>query len=521
MSYDAALDRRRAHLAYSEAVLHIVVAIIMVVMSVSAFAVSTLFGIAATFVTTFAIAVVMPAAVPFLVAASFLFQNVVVAWYTPLILDNNSFDALRGANFIIVMAAFAAFLTAGFGARARSIAPLRPWILGMIGVVGVTVLYLGIGAIHGDAKDAVVYFRNIITPIACFGVAVVSASLYRINLSKTVFWMAAAAIAYGYCELFFTLDFLSLIHGDLYIKRDIWRQIQSGAWEQTLHDTGFVLRGLQDVMMTNVLNLPFFSGVLPQVFRINGPTFHSISFAYGLAGVSAWLLFQKRLLLPMLALPLLLVIGSKGALVMLLLAIFVRAASPRLGGRTALLLSAFVSVAWVAGSILFGIRSGDYHVLGLLAGVREFLHNPLGIGLGFGGNLSSTTVNVNWQLAQATGAAQTPMESAIGVMIYQMGIGSIAFLGFLAAIAVVGWRTFRASGEFSQLFLPVIVMAISANAVLQEEAFFSPLALAFALLLGGVSLGTAWNPGESNVYRPMQPQLPPTPSEARRALASR
>src|SRR4029079_1766348 len=158
-----------------------------------------------------------------------------------------------------------------------------------------------------------------------------------------------------------------------------------------------------------------------------------------------------------------LVIGSKGAMFLLVIGLVVRLASRLLGVRAALLLSIIASVLWLAASSVFGLRSGDYHVLGFLAGIREFLHNPLGIGLGFGGNLSSSTVNVNWDLAQAEGAAETPMESAIGVMIYQMGGGSIVYLSFLVAIARASWRTYRKSGDFAVLFPFVAVVAVSAN----------------------------------------------------------
>ena len=480
--------------ATTEALLHAVVAVLVVILSVSSFAVSTVFGVGATFAMTLLVAIVLPAGIPFLIACSFVFQNMVVAWYTPLIPDNTTFDAMRGANFVILITAFAAFLAAAFQVRVRAIDPIRPWIVGGILLCGVVTFYLGLGAIHGEAKDAIVYYRNTITPIACFYVAVIASSIYRIDLKRLVPWLAGFAIVYGYCELTFAMDFLSLFHGDQYIERDIWRQIQSGVWERALQETGFVLRNLQDVMMTDVFNLPMLSGILPKVFRIGGPTFHSISFAYALSIVSVWLLFNKRWVLPLLALPLLLVIGSKGAMVMLLFALFVRIAAPLIGVRLTLILTTIGSVVWIVGSIFLGMRSGDYHVLGLIAGVRDFFHNPLGIGLGFGGNLSSTSVNINWEQSQADGAAGTPMESAIGVMIYQMGIGSLAYLGFLFAVARTSWRAYKASGDFSLLFLYVAAVVISANAVLQEEAFFSPLALGFGLLLGGVSLGSYWNP---------------------------
>src|SRR4029079_14935683 len=110
--------------------------------------------------------------------------------------------------------------------------------------------YLGLGVLRGDAKDAIVYFRITITPLACFHIAVVASSLYRVNLAKGLLWLAAGIIVYGYCELIFTMDFLGLFHGDLYIQRDIHRQIETGMWERALQQTGFVFRGLRDVLTT-------------------------------------------------------------------------------------------------------------------------------------------------------------------------------------------------------------------------------------------------------------------------------
>jgi hypothetical protein len=477
--------------AASEALLQAGLAVALLVVAVSSFAISTTFGVVATLAMTAVVTLVLPSAIPFVVAVSFVAQNLVVAWYTPLIPDNTAFDALRGSNFVVLMTAFAGLFLAAFQSQARAVPELRPWIVGGFWLCVVVIVYLGLGVVHGDAKDAIVYFRNTVTPIACFYIAIIAATLYRIDLRRLVPWLAGFAIAYGYCELAFGMNFLSLFHGDDYVTRAITRQIQSGAFEKALQQTGFVLRGLQDVMLTNLFNLSI-PGI-PQVFRIGGPTFHPISYAYCLSVMSLWLLFDKRWLLPLAALPLLIVVGSKGATFLLALGFLVRIASPLIGVRLSLLLSVAAAGLWVVVSVVFGIRVGDYHVLGLLAGLRDFLHNPLGVGLGLGGNLSSTTMDINWDLAQADGIAEVPMESAVGVMLYQMGVGSLAFFGFLAAVARTSWRAHRATGDFSVLFLFVSVVAITANAVLQEEAFFSPLALGLCLLLGGVTLGTHWN----------------------------
>jgi hypothetical protein len=470
--------------------MQVFIALMMAVTSVSCFAVSIVFGVAATFVLTLVLAVATPATIPVILIGTFLYQNTVVAWFTPYIPDNNVFDALRGANFVVLMTAYGAFFLASFQARVRAVPHLLPWLRWSLAVAAVVTFYLLLGAARGHAKDAVLYFRNTITPVACFHIAVVAASLYRIDLRRSLLWLGAGAIVYGYCELFFAFDFLNLFNGDLYVERSIRRQIEAGVWEQVLRETGFVLRSLDDIMTTSFFNTGLFDGIVPRVFRITGPNFHSISYAYALGIMAVWLLFKGRWLLPLAALPLLLVIGSKGAAFMVVLALFARIAQRPLGAGLTMTVVLAVCMTWVAATITFGASYGDYHVLGFFAGVRDFLHNPLGQGLGFGGNLSSTTEHLDWQRAQATGAAAVPIESAVGVMLYQMGIGSVVFFGFLAAIAVKARQLLLRTGSLDFWFAFVSVVAVSANAVLQEEAYYSPLALGFCLLLAGVSLGT-------------------------------
>jgi hypothetical protein len=67
----------------SEALLHVCVSLIVVVLTVSAFAVWTPFGIAATFLLTLIVSNALPAGVPVLIICAFLYQNLVVTWYTP------------------------------------------------------------------------------------------------------------------------------------------------------------------------------------------------------------------------------------------------------------------------------------------------------------------------------------------------------------------------------------------------------------------------------------------------------
>ncbi|NEI73776.1 hypothetical protein GR212_29920 [Rhizobium lusitanum] len=476
----------------SDAMFHLCIAILSVIASVSAFAVWTPFGVAATFVLTLVLSIAQPGCIPIVIACSFLYQNLVVAWFTPFVPDHNTFDALRGANFVILMTAYGAFAMASFQYRVRALTELRPWLIFSFVLCGTICFYFAVGVVHGGPKDAVIYFRNTITPLACFHIAILAASLYPVDLRKGIFWLCAGAIVYGYLEQIFRMDFLSLFHGDLYIHRGLKAQIEAGVWEKKLRETGFVLRGIEDTMMTTFFNTKLLSDLFPPIFRNGGPNFHPISYAYGLSIMSAWLLFRGRWLLPMAALPLLLVIGSKGATFMLIVALGARLIYRPARAELTLLAVVALAVVWTLAAIVFGATHGDYHVLGLIAGVREFMHNPFGQGLGIGGNLSSTSLNLDWDRAQDEGVASVPVESAVGVMLYQMGVGSIVFFSFLAALAVSARRQLIATGDPDFLFAFVAVVTIASNAVLQEEAFFSPLALGFCLLLVGISFGTRW-----------------------------
>ena len=473
-----------------EALLPVVAAIAIVAVSIASMLISLPLGLAICFALTALVCFARPADAPVLIVSAFLFQNMVVAAFTPLVGDANAFDALRGSNFVMLMTAFGAFLAAALTGRLGQVKEARVWVLFGLVLLAVIVVYLGIGAVRGEPRDAIVYFRNTITPLACFLVALIGATLYRVELRRPLAFIGALAIGYGYCELFLTLDFLSLFNGDQYIKLQMTQQIETGYWEERLKETGFVLRGLEDIFVSSFFNTPLLEGILPPVWRIAGPNFHPISYAYALSIVSVLLLFNGRFLLPLLALPLLFIIGSKGAMVLLLIAILGVGALKFVGPR---LTAGFVLVAatiWIGAAIAFGIRSGDFHVLGFFAGLKEFAGDPLGQGLGIGGNISSGAARIDWDMSQAEGAANIPVESAVGVMLYQMGIGAVVFFGFLVALAVACYRLLMRTGNNDFLAGFVLLVVISANAVLQEEAFYSPLVLGFALILVGVALGS-------------------------------
>jgi hypothetical protein len=138
-----------------------------------------------------------------------------------------------------------------------------------------------------------------------------------------------------------------------------------------------------------------------------------------------------------------------------------------------------------------GVRTGDFHVLGLIGGVRGFLTNPIGHTLGQGGNLSlANFAAIDWEKYQHEGAADIAVESAIGVLLYQMGVAAAAVLAIYFFLARVAWRLYRAFRAPTLAFASASIAIILVNGLFQEEALFAPLAMGLALALAGLSFGS-------------------------------
>lgn len=477
----------------------LIICISLLITLATAFLISTYLGLALGFVAMLGIAIFLPASTPTIIIGGFLLQNTIIASFSPLVESASEFDSVRAVNFVLLVTTFGAFLLASFLTPQRLPIPVRNWLLASLGLLAIILFYLCLGAVRGEARDAIVYFRNTVTPIACLYIGLTAASQYRVQVNKAITAFAAIAIAFGYCELVFTFDFLSLFNGDRYIELNMRQQIDTGYWEKTLQETGFVLRDLSDAMRTSFFNTNVFGDIFPKVFRIGGPNFHPISFAYALSIFAAWLLFNRHGLIALAALPLLLVVGSKGAMILFLMAVAVRVGLRFLTPQAVSILFLLALGLWVSATLIIGITGADYHALGLLAGLRDFLKNPIGQGLGIGGILSSSVeTKLDWGLAQQSGATDIPVESAVGVMLYQMGIFAFAFIGLMVALAHRCHQLFLRTGIGGFMFGFVAILTLCANALLQEEAFYSPLALGLCLLLTGISLGTYWrtNPGK-------------------------
>lgn len=474
-----------------ETFVQLLAVLVLLTVSIASFIVSTPFGVGVTLLLTVGFCTTLPAYAPILIVFSFLFQNLIVATFGPMVPSNEVFETLKGTNFVVLVAAFAVFMLAALTEARRLPLATQRWILWIVAVTGVIVLYLALGAARGNTRDALVYFRNTFMPVGCFAIGMCAASLSKVTIERPLVWIATAGLVFGYCEFFFTIDFLSIFNGDAYIERRIADQLASGYWQRVLDVSGFVMRDIHDVMTVPFMNLPILNDLMPSIFRLSGPNFHPISYAYFIAITAVWLLFRNRWLYLVFAFPILLAVGAKGAVILVAFALVFRVAASITGARLASAGLIGLLGVYVTAAVIYGRSVGDYHVLGFLAGIRDFLANPVGQGLGFGGNLSGTIEHtLDWSSAQQLGATQIPVESAIGVMLYQMGVGAFVVIAFLVAVIARCRKLSFATGNPTMVFGFVAVSVILTNGVLQEEAIYSPLALGYCLTLVSVQLGT-------------------------------
>jgi len=267
-----------------------------------------------------------------------------------------------------------------------------------------------------------------------------------------------------------------------------------------------VIGDIVDFLSSSLFNTNLLNDWQIRVVRLQGPNFHPISFGYALAIFSLFVAAHGRWLLPLAALPLLLVIGAKGALALLVLALVATIVS-RFYQGILLPLGLFAALAlYAAFAFTSGLQTGDFHVLGLLGGLHGFLANPAGHTLGEGGNLSTNFAGIDWSKYQHEGATDIAVESAAGVLLYQMGVAGLVVIAIYLWLARTAWRLFVALRAPALALTAASIVIILVNGLFQEEAWFAPLALALAMAFAGLTFGA--------VDRRVAPLAPEAPADA-------
>ena len=447
-------------------------------------------GIAACVLLAMLVANFAAPAVPVALLFSYVFQNLFVALVSPAITGTTQLTAMRGYNFILTAAVWLVLAASYWTARAHYSRDFRRFI----DVTTVALVLIGIYFVLGLATNpagAVVYLRNIVTPVLMFQAFALVAYRHPVSVTAPILIMALVALIYGYVEFFAHDELLRLVNGDTYLTWRTKQEHEPNLWLKELQETGRVIRSFLDTMAVDFLNTPAFADLGWRFYRLVGPNFHPVSYAYALAFFSVVLFAVGRWWYAALALPLLLIIGSKGALVFAGLAIGAAIVLLRLRGFAALWIFAAALLAYVGSGIAAGIAAQDYHVIGFIGGVKGFVANPLGRGIGIGGNLALDMSTIDWSRSQHLGHTDIAVESAVGVLLYQMGICGAVILGVFCWLAVKLWKWHLRAGGRLYAVASFALLAILANGVFQEEALFAPLALGIVMGLAGLLLGRA------------------------------
>ena len=399
-----------------------------------------------------------------------LYQNVSVSLVSGS-LSADLFRTAQGTSFALtVTLAAVAFCRLWAAGRNRQ-------TLSYLAAAGVVILaYTALGAAYSSLGSAAVYFRS--TSILLMGL-LIGWDLGHGNSYRTVGTCFLVSLALGLmltlAEVTFPIQYYEAIDAPRY-----YFLTQSNA---TAAMTPALVTGRDVVIFqtTAFFNLP---EMAYRTIRFGGPNMHSVSYSYVMS-VGAIVAFSLgKPWFALLVLPLMILIGVKGGLILFVGAAVLCLIGRIFGTRLLAISGLLFGVAYAGSAIVFGLSVGDYHVLGLIAGVNGFLQNPLGHGIGVGGNMSSdvtaTDLTAQWALSQKYGA-DIPSESAIGVLLYQMGIGSVA-------VAYLIWTAFKAGfGHFTSSLgiVPLALAVLTVNALLQEEAF-SPYSMGLLAIFAGV-----------------------------------
>lgn len=427
------------------------------------------------------------AAVPTVLLVAYLFQTTFVAYASAYVLDNASLDPMKSFNFVTTVGVWLA-MAIRFVLTYRTASPfVRRLVVASCAVLAITGCYY-VPGLFFDARGATIYLRNIALPLMLFQICLCVGSRHRFNLGTAAVILLGVLLTCGYFELFFVERWFDLTHGWSYIDLGYADRRANPLTVREARETGAVVGTTLDILKTNFLNTGVF-GDLGTITRIQGPNFHPISFGYALSALAAVAALQGYWALVAAALPLMLIVGAKGAIVLLLASLaFAAAARLRPAAPTPWIFAAVLAL-YAAAVFRSGLASGDYHVLGLLGGLSGFVADPLGHTLGQGGNLSVAFADIDFQKFQSVGAATVAVESAVGVLLYQMGVFGFAVLGFYAWLAVLCWRLYRCLRNPALALGTGLMAATLVNGLFQEEALFAPLALGLVMLIVGLTLG--------------------------------
>ena len=436
-----------------------------------------------------AIIAAVPAHAPAIAIFVLFFQNLFVSLLSPYITDPSDLEFIKGYNFLacsVMWLTTLALYVLGHRNHSTEVNRLMGW--GML-TLATVMIYFAIGFAQ-NGLAASIYLRNIVLPLFLFQLSLLTAATYQVRITPFLVTIGVVLIACGYIEFAFRDFWLSITNGHAFWRLDEVKAINSGVWEAEMRATGRVPVDLQDRFRFDFLNTPLLEDFgLSKILRIFGPNMSPISFGYGIGFFILFLFSVGRRWLAIAALPLLVFCSVKGALILIAFVGLAWVSTRLLGAMVTLVLGFLGLICYAALAIFIGLRIGDYHVIGFMGGWNGFLAQPFGRGLGVGGNLAEGYFSIDWSAAQQAGTIDGAVESAVGVLLYQMGIAALVPLGFYFAVALKAWRLYASSGILTQGLASFGVIVVLVNGIFQEEALFAPPALGLLLCLTGLVIG--------------------------------
>ena len=450
--------------------------------------INPLFAIGMTIILIAAVTRWMPETALIAVFIAMIFQNSFVALASPSIDTATSFNIVRGYNFIILCGAWSTSVLMYllyFKGQNSELDRLSNLVFILIAVIGV---YFVIGFVQ-NPLGAVIYLRSVASAVMLFQVCLIVFGFFNPRFTPVITILTLAIILIGYVELFFADEWNRLINGETFWELSNVDARDSLLWDRDAAERGVVVKSVFDGFTVILFNTPLLADFKIVIRRLLGPNLHPISFAYIVGFFFTFAIYRGKFILAGLLVPLLIFANAKGPIILLFFVTLAWIAARLFGHRFAFFSLLTALFAYIGLGVIVGLNIGDYHVLGFMGGVHNFIELPIGRGIGTGGNLATNFAELDWPAYQAAGRTPFAIESAVGVMLYQLGFAAFFYLGVCGWFA---WKTVQVgakTGQSIHLVAGFMLLAILANGVFQEEALFSPLAFGFVMALNGMILG--------------------------------
>lgn len=429
--------------------------------------------------------------VPVIILVANVFQNTFISLVSVNYSDPSDLEFLKSYAFITTIICYSV-VAYGFLSNSAEFSPfVRRMILASVGVLGVIAVYFVLG-LAVNPRSAVIYLRNIALPIFIFQIFLIVSVKHRLPVPQSLTVLLIIVMLCCYMELLAGDAWLSLTNGMHYLTLGVSKRLLNVDEIRVAKEHGMVITNATDYARSSLFNTTLTSDLNLSVQRLGGPNFNSITLAYLLSILIGFLALHGYWITVAFAMPLLIATSAKGPLVFALGCMGFFALAKRSKTDFPVKALSLGLVAYAVFVFQSGLRSGDYHVLGLLGGLTGFVKLPIGHTLGEGGNLSIEDFSkLDWSAFQRSGMAAVAVESAFGVLLYQLGVSAAFLFAFYIWIARTGWRLYKLTRAPAMAFTTCEIGICLVNGMFQEEGYFVPLSLPVVMGLAGLSLGAA------------------------------